>query len=84
MQTAEFAFVRVLTVSSLYCFCPLESPVLKWLCFMWCGAATLVLLALPKLIIDNSATLDTQVGRLFVVYGLVWYGLYPYVYVFQG
>lgn len=27
---------------------------------MWCGAATLVLLALPKLIIDNSGTLDTQ------------------------
>ncbi|XP_056297817.1 lysosomal amino acid transporter 1 homolog [Pseudoliparis swirei] len=37
-----------------------KSPVLKWLCFMWCGAATLVLLALPKLIVDNSATLDTQ------------------------
>ncbi|XP_076591982.1 lysosomal amino acid transporter 1 homolog [Chaetodon auriga] len=37
-----------------------KSPVLKWLCFMWCGAVSLVLLALPKLIIDNSTTLDTQ------------------------
>lgn len=51
------------------CVCPLESPVLKWLCFMWCGAATLVLLALPKLIIDNSTTLDTQVGRVCVYVG---------------
>lgn len=50
------------------CVSALESPVLKWLCFMWCGAATLVLLALPKLIIDNSTTLDTQVGRLCAVY----------------
>lgn len=46
--------------------CPVESPVLKWLCFMWCGAATLALLALPKLIIDSSTTLDTQVGTLCV------------------
>ena len=67
MQTAEFASARVLTVSSLFCvLCvfPLESTVLKWLCFMWCGAATLVLLALPKLLIDNSATLDSQVGSV--------------------
>ncbi|XP_058491012.1 lysosomal amino acid transporter 1 homolog [Solea solea] len=37
-----------------------KSPVLKWLCFTWCAAGTLVLLALPKLIIDNSVTLDSQ------------------------
>ncbi|XP_028276422.1 lysosomal amino acid transporter 1 homolog [Parambassis ranga] len=37
-----------------------KSPVLKWMCFMWCGAATLVLLALPKVLIDNSTTLDKQ------------------------
>lgn len=55
----------VLAVFSLSC--TPESPVLKWLCFMWCGAATLVLLALPKLIIDNSSTLDTQVGRLYAM-----------------
>ena len=56
------------SLSVLYlCMRALESPVLKWLCFMWCGAATLVLLALPKLIIDNSSTLDTQVGGLCAV-----------------
>ncbi|XP_030008940.1 lysosomal amino acid transporter 1 homolog [Sphaeramia orbicularis] len=37
-----------------------KSPMLKWLCFVWCGAATLVLLTLPKLIIDDSTTIDTQ------------------------
>lgn len=42
----------------------LESPVLKWLCFTWCGAATILLLSVPKLIVDSSASLDSQVGRL--------------------
>ncbi|XP_029965294.1 lysosomal amino acid transporter 1 homolog [Salarias fasciatus] len=37
-----------------------KRPVLKWICFTWCGAATLVLLALPKLIMDNSTPLDSQ------------------------
>lgn len=65
-------FWGIICVSSLSlcfvsCVRALESPVLKWLCFMWCGAATLVLLALPKLIIDNSSTLDTQVGGLCAV-----------------
>ena len=65
-----FAYVCLHCQFFVLCFCvsALESPVLKWLCFMWCGAATLVLLALPKLLIDNSATLDTQVGRLCAVY----------------
>ncbi|KAM9812359.1 lysosomal amino acid transporter 1 homolog isoform X1 [Syngnathus typhle] len=30
-----------------------KSPVLKWLCFLWCFTATLLLLVLPKLIIEN-------------------------------
>ncbi|XP_049581468.1 lysosomal amino acid transporter 1 homolog [Syngnathus scovelli] len=30
-----------------------KSPVLKWLCFLWCFTVTLLLLVLPKLIIDN-------------------------------
>ncbi|XP_061775135.1 lysosomal amino acid transporter 1 homolog [Nerophis ophidion] len=32
-----------------------KSPALKWLCFLWCGAATIFLTALPKLILDDSA-----------------------------
>ncbi|XP_054867817.1 lysosomal amino acid transporter 1 homolog isoform X1 [Amphiprion ocellaris] len=40
--------------------CSRKNPMLKWMCFMWCGAASLVLLALPKLIIDDSRSLDTQ------------------------
>lgn len=70
MQIFGFCFAHVFSQTiTVLCLCayPLESPVLKWLCFMWCGAATLVLLTLPKLIIDNSTTLDTQVGR-FCVY----------------
>ncbi|XP_037632363.1 lysosomal amino acid transporter 1 homolog [Sebastes umbrosus] len=51
---SQFLYYKIKNSSSR------KSPVLKWLCFMWCGAATLVLLALPKLIVDNSATLDTQ------------------------
>ncbi len=67
MHRVEYYVVRVCSLSVLlFVFFALESPVLKWLCFMWCGAASLVLLALPKLIIDNSTTLDPQVGRLCV------------------
>ncbi|KAL7399990.1 hypothetical protein ABVT39_004958 [Epinephelus coioides] len=51
---SQFLYYKIKNSSSR------KSPVLKWLCFMWCGAASLALLALPKLIIDNSATLDTQ------------------------
>ncbi|KAM7399519.1 hypothetical protein PAMP_018786 [Pampus punctatissimus] len=51
---SQFLYYKIKNSSSR------KSPVLKWLCFMWCGAATLVLLALPKLIIDNSTSLDTQ------------------------
>ncbi|XP_026230699.1 lysosomal amino acid transporter 1 homolog [Anabas testudineus] len=51
---SQFLYYKIKNSSSR------QSPVLKWLCFMWCGAATLVLLALPKLIIDSSPPLDTQ------------------------
>ncbi|CAK6965199.1 lysosomal amino acid transporter 1 homolog [Scomber scombrus] len=51
---SQFLYYKIKNSSSR------KSPVLKWLCFMWCGAATLVLLTLPKFIIDNSTTLDTQ------------------------
>ncbi|XP_053729704.1 lysosomal amino acid transporter 1 homolog [Synchiropus splendidus] len=38
-----------------------KSPVLKWLCFLWCGAATLLLMALPKLITDSdSVSIDAE------------------------
>ncbi|XP_061537919.1 lysosomal amino acid transporter 1 homolog [Phycodurus eques] len=36
-----------------------ENPVLKWLCCLWCGAGTLLLLVLPKLIIDNIKTSES-------------------------
>ncbi|KAF3692945.1 Lysosomal amino acid transporter 1 -like protein PQ-loop repeat-containing protein 2 [Channa argus] len=51
---SQFLYYKIKNSSSR------KSPVLKWLCLMWCGAATLVLLALPKLIMDNSTTLNTQ------------------------
>ncbi|XP_071352388.1 lysosomal amino acid transporter 1 homolog isoform X1 [Trachinotus anak] len=50
---SQFLYYKIKNSSSK------KSPALKWLCFTWCGAATLVLLALPKLFIDNSVTLDT-------------------------
>uniref|UniRef100_A0A3P8UPQ0 Lysosomal amino acid transporter 1 homolog n=3 Tax=Cynoglossus semilaevis TaxID=244447 RepID=A0A3P8UPQ0_CYNSE len=37
-----------------------KTPVLKWLCFTWCAAATLVLLVLSKLIIRDGSTVDSQ------------------------
>lgn len=51
---SQFLYYKIKNSSST------KSPVLKWLCFMWCGAATLVLLTLPKVILDSSTTLDTQ------------------------
>ncbi|XP_062241362.1 lysosomal amino acid transporter 1 homolog [Platichthys flesus] len=51
---SQFLYYKIKNSSSR------KSPGLKWLCSMWCVAATLVLLALPKLIIDNSANLDPQ------------------------
>ncbi|XP_072313798.1 lysosomal amino acid transporter 1 homolog [Eucyclogobius newberryi] len=37
-------------------------PLLKWLCFMWCGAGTLLLLALPKIIISNATVTAQGLG----------------------
>ncbi|XP_028320783.1 lysosomal amino acid transporter 1 homolog isoform X2 [Gouania willdenowi] len=37
-----------------------KRPLLKWMCFTWCGAATLALLVLPKLILDTSTPLYSQ------------------------
>ncbi|KAM8905515.1 lysosomal amino acid transporter 1 homolog isoform 2-T2 [Spinachia spinachia] len=51
---SQFLYYKIKNSSSR------KSPVLKWLCFAWCGAATLVLLALPKLIVENNATLDPK------------------------
>ncbi|KAI4815135.1 hypothetical protein KUCAC02_005298, partial [Chaenocephalus aceratus] len=51
---SQFLYYKIKNSSSR------KSPVLKWLCFMWCGSASLVLLTLPKLIVDNSASLDTK------------------------
>ncbi|XP_022078409.2 lysosomal amino acid transporter 1 homolog [Acanthochromis polyacanthus] len=51
---SQFLYYKIKNSSSR------KTPLLKWLCFMWCGAASLVLMVLPKLIIDNSRNLDTQ------------------------
>nr|XP_046244576.1 lysosomal amino acid transporter 1 homolog [Scatophagus argus] len=51
---SQFLYYKIKNSSSR------KNPMLKRLCFMWCGTATFALLALPKLIIDNSPTSDTQ------------------------
>lgn len=51
---SQFLYYKIKNSSSR------KSPMLKWLCLTWCGAATLILLVLPKLIMDNSTTVDTQ------------------------
>lgn len=51
---SQFLYYKIKNSSSR------KNPMLKWLCFMWCAAASLVLLALPKLIIDDNRSLDTQ------------------------
>uniref|UniRef100_A0A8C2ZM48 Lysosomal amino acid transporter 1 homolog n=1 Tax=Cyclopterus lumpus TaxID=8103 RepID=A0A8C2ZM48_CYCLU len=52
---SQFLYYKIKNSSSR------KSPVLKWLCFMWCGAATLVLLALPKLIVDNTTSKSVEI-----------------------
>ncbi|XP_029923776.1 lysosomal amino acid transporter 1 homolog [Myripristis murdjan] len=51
---SQFLYYKIKNSSSR------KSPVLKWLCFLWCGSATLVLMVLPKLITDSGTTIDTQ------------------------
>lgn len=38
-----------------------ENPFLKWICFLWCGVATVVCMALPKLIEENNVNPAEQV-----------------------
>ncbi|KAJ8368009.1 hypothetical protein SKAU_G00080370 [Synaphobranchus kaupii] len=37
-----------------------KNPFLKWVCFLWCGVATMVCLLLPKLIEDNKVNTVEQ------------------------
>ncbi|XP_036393225.1 lysosomal amino acid transporter 1 homolog [Megalops cyprinoides] len=37
-----------------------KNPFLKWMCFLWCGAATVGCMVLPKLIEENSVNPVTQ------------------------
>ncbi|XP_029571761.1 lysosomal amino acid transporter 1 homolog isoform X1 [Salmo trutta] len=37
-----------------------KRPMLKWLCFLWCGASTVALLILPKFITDNNTSANTE------------------------
>ncbi|KAM9441835.1 lysosomal amino acid transporter 1 homolog isoform 2-T2 [Salvelinus alpinus] len=37
-----------------------KRPMLKWLCFLWCGASTVALLVLPKFITDNNTSANTE------------------------
>ncbi|XP_061683298.1 lysosomal amino acid transporter 1 homolog [Syngnathoides biaculeatus] len=51
-----------------------ENPVLKWLCCLWCGAGILLLLFLPKLIIDDiktSKSLSPTLSKSLEVSGFV-------------
>nr|XP_020455936.1 putative uncharacterized protein PQLC2L isoform X2 [Monopterus albus] len=51
---SQFLYYKIKNSSSR------KNPLLKWLCFMWCGAATLVLLMVLKLVIDSSTTSNAQ------------------------
>ncbi|KAG9338727.1 hypothetical protein JZ751_025396 [Albula glossodonta] len=37
-----------------------KNPFLKWICFLWCGFATVVCMMLPKLIEENKVTAVVQ------------------------
>lgn len=45
---SQFLYYKIKNSSSK------KNPLLKWLCFVWCGAGTLLLLTLPKIIMDSS------------------------------
>ncbi|KAM9733817.1 lysosomal amino acid transporter 1 homolog isoform 2-T2 [Menidia menidia] len=60
-----YIFTDVILISQFFYYKHKNSssrklPLLKWLCFMWCGAATSLLLALAKFIIDHDTTFDPQ------------------------
>lgn len=39
-----------------------KNPLLKWFCFIWCGAGTVLLLTLPKILIDGNSSITAQVS----------------------
>ncbi|XP_055003678.1 LOW QUALITY PROTEIN: lysosomal amino acid transporter 1 homolog [Boleophthalmus pectinirostris] len=47
---SQFIYYKIKNSSSK------KNPLLKWLCFMWCGVGTLLLLSLPKIIINSTTT----------------------------
>ncbi|XP_062329383.1 lysosomal amino acid transporter 1 homolog [Osmerus eperlanus] len=51
---SQFLYYKIKNSSSK------KLPFLKWLCFLWSGLVTLVLLGLPKLILRNSISIDSQ------------------------
>ncbi|XP_033833038.1 lysosomal amino acid transporter 1 homolog [Periophthalmus magnuspinnatus] len=51
---SQFIYYKIKNKSSK------KNPLLKWLCFMWCGAGTLLLLALPKIIINTTTAVPAQ------------------------
>nr|XP_057936118.1 lysosomal amino acid transporter 1 homolog [Doryrhamphus excisus] len=65
---SQFIYYKIKNNSST------KSPVLKWLCFLWCGAATIFLIVSPSLILDNSTTsvsLGTTTSKSLEVSGYV-------------
>ncbi|CAL1571877.1 unnamed protein product [Knipowitschia caucasica] len=48
---SQFLYYKIKNSSSK------KTPLLKWLCFVWCGAGTLLLLSLPKVIIESNTML---------------------------
>lgn len=51
---SQFLYYKIKNSSSK------KNPLLKWLCFLWCGAGTLLLLTLPKVIIDSNSSVSAQ------------------------
>lgn len=51
---SQFLYYKIKNSSSR------KNPLLKWLCFLWFGSVTLVLLVLPKLLLRNGTSVDTQ------------------------
>ncbi|XP_045559984.1 lysosomal amino acid transporter 1 homolog isoform X2 [Salmo salar] len=54
MLISQFLYYKIKNNSSK------KRPMLKWLCFLWCGASTVALLILPKFITDNNTSANTE------------------------
>lgn len=52
---SQFLYYKIKNSSSK------KNPLLKWLCFVWCGAGTLLLLTLPRLIMDSNSSVTAQI-----------------------